>query len=80
MAMDGSAAAALTRRPKCPICGRGSEAAFRPFCSKRCADIDLARWLGGHYAIAGREDAEEDESAAPDTLQKRLMDDADDDE
>ena len=41
---------------------------------------DLARWLGGHYAIAGREDAEEDESAAPDTLQKRLMDDADDDE
>jgi endogenous inhibitor of DNA gyrase (YacG/DUF329 family) len=26
---------------------------FRPFCSRRCADIDLARWLKGSYAIAG---------------------------
>jgi endogenous inhibitor of DNA gyrase (YacG/DUF329 family) len=37
----------------CPICGRMSVAAFHPFCSKRCADIDLHRWLGGRYAIPG---------------------------
>ena len=42
----------------CPICGRKTETAWRPFCSKRCADLDLARWLGGGYRIAG-EDAEE---------------------
>ena len=35
----------------CPICGKPSEAAYRPFCSKRCADVDLQRWLTGRYAI-----------------------------
>jgi uncharacterized protein len=35
----------------CPICGKPSIFATRPFCSKRCADIDLHRWLGGVYAI-----------------------------
>jgi endogenous inhibitor of DNA gyrase (YacG/DUF329 family) len=35
----------------CPICGKASVTAFRPFCSKRCADIDLHRWLGGVYAV-----------------------------
>ena len=37
----------------CPICGKRQAAAFRPFCSKACADIDLSRWLGGRYAIPG---------------------------
>lgn len=46
---------------RCPICRRPTELAFRPFCSKRCADVDLARWLGGTYAIAGSgADADED--------------------
>jgi endogenous inhibitor of DNA gyrase (YacG/DUF329 family) len=42
-------------RPKrgCPICGKPSEVKFAPFCSKRCADIDLSRWLKGVYAIPG---------------------------
>jgi endogenous inhibitor of DNA gyrase (YacG/DUF329 family) len=43
----------------CPICGKPSVAAFRPFCSQRCADVDLNRWLGGVYAApmaAGDED------------------------
>ncbi|MCL4066706.1 DNA gyrase inhibitor YacG [Pseudomonas sp. GX19020] len=40
----------------CPICGKKTEAASRPFCSKRCADIDLARWLGDGYRIGGAED------------------------
>jgi len=35
----------------CPICNKATEAVHRPFCSKRCADVDLARWLGGGYAI-----------------------------
>ena len=36
---------------KCPTCGKPSASAFRPFCSKRCADVDLQRWLTGRYAI-----------------------------
>ena len=40
----------------CPICGKPTEEAFRPFCSKRCADVDLHRWLSGGYAIPGLED------------------------
>ncbi len=35
----------------CPICGRPSERQAYPFCSTRCADIDLGNWLGGRYAI-----------------------------
>jgi endogenous inhibitor of DNA gyrase (YacG/DUF329 family) len=37
--------------PRCAICGKPQERAFRPFCSKRCADIDLGRWFSGRYAI-----------------------------
>ncbi|MEM9223298.1 MAG: DNA gyrase inhibitor YacG [Pseudomonadota bacterium] len=33
------------------MCGRPQEQSVKPFCSKRCADVDLHRWLGGHYAI-----------------------------
>jgi endogenous inhibitor of DNA gyrase (YacG/DUF329 family) len=40
-----------TPRKPCPICGAPSEPAFRPFCSRRCADVDLARWFSGVYAI-----------------------------
>ena len=41
----------LRPRRACPICGKPSVRAFHPFCSKRCADIDLNRWLSGGYAI-----------------------------
>lgn len=44
----------------CPICGRIPSEKFRPFCSKRCADVDLHRWLSGSYAIPGTEDSDED--------------------
>jgi hypothetical protein len=48
---------------KCPICSKPTDPAFRPFCSRRCADVDLQRWLVGRYAIpAGRDDESEDES------------------
>ena len=39
----------------CPICGKPTEPRYRPFCSKRCADIDLGRWLTGGYVIPGDE-------------------------
>ena len=35
----------------CPICQKKSEPQYRPFCSKRCADVDLGQWLTGGYAI-----------------------------
>jgi endogenous inhibitor of DNA gyrase (YacG/DUF329 family) len=44
----------------CPLCGRPTETAFRPFCSKRCADIDLNRWLSGVYAVPMKEEEDED--------------------
>ncbi|MGP6086498.1 DNA gyrase inhibitor YacG [Antarctobacter jejuensis] len=47
----------------CPICSRKSDPQFRPFCSKRCADVDLAKWLGGSYAIPS-DDPEDMEEAA----------------
>ena len=37
----------------CPLCGRPAREPYRPFCSKRCADLDLARWLRGDYVIPG---------------------------
>lgn len=49
----------------CPICGKPSTQQFHPFCSARCADIDLNRWLKGSYVIPGRslgEAVDEDES------------------
>lgn len=50
----------------CAICGKPSTAHYRPFCSKRCADVDLHRWLTGAYAIPVTEDEDEDgETAAP---------------
>lgn len=45
----------------CPICKKPSVQAFHPFCSSRCADIDLNRWLTGAYAIPVTENDEEDE-------------------
>ena len=40
----------------CPICRKPVDPAFRPFCSKRCADVDLQRWFSGAYAIPVVED------------------------
>ena len=46
----------------CPVCGKPALARFSPFCSRRCADIDLGRWLKGGYAIPGRPEEESRES------------------
>jgi endogenous inhibitor of DNA gyrase (YacG/DUF329 family) len=42
------------------ICGKPHDAKYRPFCSKRCADIDLGRWLNEDYRIPGGPVADED--------------------
>ena len=41
---------------KCPLCKKPSVFDYRPFCSKRCADIDLAHWLKGDYRIESEEE------------------------
>lgn len=47
----------------CPICNKPSDPAFKPFCSKRCADVDLNRWLSGGYAIPAAEEDEPDDDS-----------------
>ena len=50
------------REPKpCPICGKPQAAGFVPFCSRRCANVDLHRWLSGAYAVPATEDDPENE-------------------
>jgi uncharacterized protein len=46
--------------PTCAICGNPRSEEYRPFCSKRCADVDLGRWLNGSYAVPVEADADED--------------------
>jgi endogenous inhibitor of DNA gyrase (YacG/DUF329 family) len=54
-APEGRAAASSKRsgRGDCPICGAPPAARYRPFCSARCADVDLARWLNESYRVPG---------------------------
>ena len=49
----------------CPLCGKPTVQAFRPFCSKRCADVDLNRWLKGVYAVPVKEETDEDGERPP---------------
>lgn len=53
----------------CPICRKPTAEAYRPFCSKRCADVDLNRWLTGSYAIPVSADDDED-GDQPDTTRQ----------
>lgn len=50
----------------CPICKKKTDPAYRPFCSRRCADVDLGRWLTGAYAIPAEEHDQPDEADADD--------------
>ncbi|MFN3954278.1 MAG: DNA gyrase inhibitor YacG [Pararhodobacter sp.] len=50
---------------RCPNCRKPALAEYRPFCSKRCADVDLARWLRADYVLPGR-DGEALEQPDPD--------------
>ena len=48
----------------CPICGKPAAERFRPFCSGRCKDVDLNRWLSGHYAIPAVESEDDSDREA----------------
>ena len=57
---DAPAGAAAKAAP-CAICGKPQSAANKPFCSPRCADIDLGRWLNGAYAIPAVDDDDDED-------------------
>ncbi|WP_274426287.1 DNA gyrase inhibitor YacG [Chelativorans sp. YIM 93263] len=44
----------------CPECGKPSLRVYYPFCSKRCKDVDLNRWLSGNYVIPSRDNEDEE--------------------
>jgi endogenous inhibitor of DNA gyrase (YacG/DUF329 family) len=48
-----------TAKP-CPICGKPASEASRPFCSERCRDVDLNRWLSDSYRVPAAKDDDED--------------------
>ena len=50
---------------RCPNCERPTELAFAPFCSRRCADVDLQRWFSGTYALPGEGATEESAGPTP---------------
>ena len=56
---------------RCPICRKPVAGPHRPFCSKRCADVDLNRWLSGVYAVPGKEEEDEDGSRGEGTPDER---------
>ena len=47
---------------RCPICGEPELQKFRPFCSARCADVDLGAWFGGRYRVPAAEPPEGEEA------------------
>ncbi|MCJ2006733.1 DNA gyrase inhibitor YacG [Methylobacterium sp. HMF5984] len=53
----------VAKLPPCPICGKPADPKLKPFCSERCSDIDLGRWLSDRYVIPAADD--EDEDALP---------------
>jgi uncharacterized protein len=46
---------------RCPICGKPASPRTLPFCSPRCRDVDLHRWLSGSYVVPGSDHDEEDQ-------------------
>ena len=54
----------------CPICTKDTDAKYRPFCSRRCADVDLGRWLTGSYAIPAEAAPDDDAPTENDPPQR----------
>ena len=73
-----------SEKPACAICGAAQNTRFRPFCSRRCADIDLNRWFTGRYAVPVVEldegDLEAIERAVDDSGEESGEDDPEDGE
>lgn len=64
MTEDAAAKVVPLKSGKCPVCGKKASLDMRPFCSKRCADLDLGRWLGGDYRVPTNERPEDPAAAA----------------
>lgn len=59
MTDDASAKVVPLKAGKCPMCGKPASLDMKPFCSKRCADLDLGQWLDGGYRVATNERPED---------------------
>jgi len=78
---DANDAPQEPKAPRCPICRRAASKDYRPFCSRRCADVDLSRWLSGAYvvaAVSADEDEDGDAGNAPPEPSAGRRDDGDD--
>lgn len=64
-AIGGTAEGEAATGAACPLCGRPALLRYRPFCSTRCANLDLFRWLGGSYRIATDEEPDPGEPLPP---------------
>jgi endogenous inhibitor of DNA gyrase (YacG/DUF329 family) len=64
-AIDTGKVTPLRPRRPCPECGKPSAREHYPFCSKRCKDVDLNRWLSGRYVIPGRDEEDEASGGQP---------------
>ena len=53
----------MSGHKKCPICNKDASDPYKPFCSRRCADVDLARWFSGAYAIPLSQDEDKEGSS-----------------
>lgn len=55
----------------CAHCGRPALVSFRPFCSARCRDVDLGKWLGEAYVVRGRSAVDPDDAGGVDPEEER---------
>ncbi|MEM7268087.1 MAG: DNA gyrase inhibitor YacG [Pseudomonadota bacterium] len=46
---------------ECPICNNDVSQKYRPFCSKKCADIDLGKWMTGAYALPSDDELKDED-------------------
>lgn len=56
----------VARAASCPVCKKPVDPAYKPFCSRRCADVDLQRWFAGSYAVPAAEAGESSEESEDD--------------
>lgn len=68
--MDGDHSRKVSEPHSCTVCGRPMQVAFKPFCSSRCARIDLGRWLGEKYRVETNETPAEAQSLGEENEEK----------